>query len=1103
MGFNPFQGALLLSGSQDATIRLWDVRELAGDRSVMTCQSLLKYPGNNEGIRDLRWSPTNGVEFAVGTDNGVIQHWDFRRASAPLLKVNAHEKTCHSIDWHPDGKHIASGGADKNVKIWDFSSTDRRMKACWQLRAPHAVLQVRWRPTCWLADSQNAGNWQCTQLATSYDHQDPRIHIWDFCRPFMPLREIERHDTAPTEMLWHSDNLLWSVGISGMFTQTDMHFVPKVLDRRSLNTVAIAPSGQINLFSENRARRQRSLGDASTELLQRSHRQEYNGERFSGSPSATDGSLEEPSLLSSSFHNRRRKSASSRSIKSIASTPPSAGINAPVLRLDEALDKAGVYQSAQMAAYGSIPGTFDESAFEFLARYYTSSPETLDIGVESNSDHIIGDGFRENAVLATYTGQHRLAQSWRILGLAIEKELKARAEQRIQCQTSSVLHSPDPKSSSIAQKDWEDRSNENSTKILDQDSVPKSLTPLVLETSSNVTTPVARPVQHVSNDFDLPGKLAILNTDASLLLPGPAWGRRAVSTKQEETRSEINAPSRLLDHLIKEEREVLTPIKIPRESIDSNEHDLYQYGKQNPSSSPVRSFTDIDHGMNERRAAMENYKAKPRPILRLDEPFSIPGKSSSVPRFDRHDSNESFQMFSASTDSSHRATSMAGSFGSNHGSNKSGSTPDPWDSNTRREYLNGQISGENPSLSSPKKSFLSPKSSLRESSLEKIQEQSFADNFENSPFPEARLTPPLHVKNLESPVIHISTLKPLDRPETPLVDFRSSTANYFKPCDFDPLQSHSSSLISPLPPWTATKMLPQLLEYHTTQLSDTQQPAHLLLHLQSLLDPHSTMIPTPYAESILHDYHSQLTSLSLHTQAAALRNFAYPNYPDIYDHGTYGIQSGGAWCTTCLKPSKGSCQRWCERCKQSWGDCPICNGEGPISSLRSPCAVDKFIGREPKNPCAGDALWGWCQGCGHGGHVGCLRVWWSDALTSEGGCATQGCLHDCVIGIRREERIRELEEGKKGKSKSVVRDGWVVGESRAVERARGLVVGTMTTTGGQGQTSAKGLRGSKGGALSAGIGNGGKRVRLLVPEEEMEGERSGVVEGEGASKSAP
>lgn len=210
LAFNLHQGALLLSGSQDASVRLWDLRQLGGGRSAATCGSVHKY-SLNEGIRDLRWSPTNGVEFVAGTDNGVIQRWDFRKEKAPLLRINAHEKTCHSVDWHPDGKHIASGGADRILKVWDFSSTNRRMKPACQLQAPHAVTKVRWRPACWTetSNTQTPGNWQAVQLATSYDQQNPKIHVWDLRRPYIPFREIDQYNTPATDILWRSETLLW------------------------------------------------------------------------------------------------------------------------------------------------------------------------------------------------------------------------------------------------------------------------------------------------------------------------------------------------------------------------------------------------------------------------------------------------------------------------------------------------------------------------------------------------------------------------------------------------------------------------------------------------------------------------------------------------------------------------------------------------------------------------------------------------------------------------------------------------------------------------------------------------------------------------------
>ncbi|KAK3330816.1 hypothetical protein B0H66DRAFT_635806 [Apodospora peruviana] len=56
----------------------------------------------------------------VGTKDGELQLYDV--ASAALLEsVNAHEGSAvWSLQVHPDGKSVVSGGADKTAKFWDF-----------------------------------------------------------------------------------------------------------------------------------------------------------------------------------------------------------------------------------------------------------------------------------------------------------------------------------------------------------------------------------------------------------------------------------------------------------------------------------------------------------------------------------------------------------------------------------------------------------------------------------------------------------------------------------------------------------------------------------------------------------------------------------------------------------------------------------------------------------------------------------------------------------------------------------------------------------------------------------------------------------------------
>ena len=1097
VAFNPHQGALLLSGSQDATIRLWDLRDVAGDRSVMTCRSRYKYPGNNEGIRDLKWSPTNGVEFAAATDNGVIQRWDFRRDNAPLLKINAHEKTCHSIDWHPDGKHLASGGADKNMKVWDFSSTDRRMKSCWQLRAPKGILNVRWRPACWVSGESNIGSWQCTQLATSYDHQDSRIHVWDLRRPFMPFREIDRYDTAPTAMLWHSENLLWTVGVAGMFTQTDMNFAPKVSDRRSLNVATTAPNGQISFFFERRGRRRRSFDYLVESIEQRKNESRTSGERLGGSHSAAEGSLEEPSLLSSSFKNRHRRPPSTRSSKSLASTPPSTSTGGPIVRLDEALQDQNLYHPTQVAAHGRIAGLFDTSAFIFLARHYRLPTLSLMRHKTLTSPRDLSDMFKANAKLATYASRYREAQSWRILSSAVERAFKSdliisRPNQIISVRNHTERHphlstrTPTVVFGSSPHK-----------KVLGAIS-SKAAVPSTLDNWSNMTTPIARPVSDPSIQTGAPQNIYALGEEESLQLPGPAWDKRP-QTPQAHVSSELGKlmmSSSVGEKAHGDEKSI--------DDLDKVRQNTQRAHAPVGSSSPLLGFPDIEATTMARRAAIDNYRAKPRTLVQLDQPIQSLSGNLLAPRLDRHDSNESFQnaqMFSVSEGSSLQVDSTPGSF----------------------DVTNSFESVEEPPRSDSMSDFYSDTREHDYDSQELIL-KSEADH--KGGFSRGRVTPNLlpsssHTKSPASANTYICSdpdlevlfstsaisppiLRPSD-PKPPIINYEdtqyrqntteSKARNEVETAVDDlsakllPQTSESSNPV----PWTINAMLEPLITYYTTDLSSVQLPTQLLLTLA----PHiSHSIPSALMLSVLLTYHSQLTSLSLFCQAAHIRNLAQNHYPDVSDHGAYGITPGGPWCTVCQKPNKGDRLRFCERCKQPWGPCPICDGEG-LSTAFPQDYSDKAMNDQASKWLGAGSLWAWCQGCGHGGHVGCLQLWWDDASISEGGCATDGCLHDCVMGERRDEALKQMGENKKA---GIVRgDEWIVGESRAVEEARGLVVSANTGRHSdrnrgtlQRQYSPRGL-GAKvpsRGNLGPRTGSGGKKVRLVVPEDEGEARAS-------------
>lgn len=1054
LGFNPHQGHRMLSGSRDGTVRMWDLRDLARDRSVMTCQSLEKYQCNHDGIRDVKWSPTNGVEFAVGTNDGSVQRWDFRHNKAPSLSLKAHDKTCYSIDWHPDGRHLVSGGGDKNIMIWDFASSNRKMKPSWSIRAPQAVLNVCWRPPCWSDDTMAAG-WHCTQIAASYDQEEPQIHVWDFQRSSIPFRTLDKSNTPATALLWRSESLLWSVGSAGIFTQTDTNSLPKTIDRRSPNVLAIAPDGKILFFSQKREARRPSIEDALESLNQQDQRRSSTSERLSGSQGTAQGSAEEPKLPGSSFKNRQRKYPNpSKSAKSLGGTPPSVGSGGPVLGLEKSLKKRNMYHPSQVGGIGHIEGLFDAPAFKFLARNY-KAPLPIPTDTTECDLHLqLSDAFRANADLAQHTSEYRLAQSWRVLALAVEKELHARAESNYQKRTEATTTATTPeklvKQASLQSmsKDVDSFTDFENNLSLSERYAPRAtfMTPTAPDNASNMTTPLARP---------LPDSLAGFESHAnvdSFQLPDSRWNsqspKTAVGVSGLAKISSPKSPKKGAD--------------LGRENIEHSDFAV-ESDENAPPTIPQRpsdaGLVDMDRRMAERRAAMGNYRAMPRPLLRLDNPIQLTGSGLNVPTSGRHDSNESFQLFSASTDSGPRGQSVIGSFESNENSERATSTPEFAHSLDQQVDYDGSDQDETAPVFDDEAQMHSPRA-VPAPSQNVVDAQSEA---RSEPAVVDGANPMLRPTNLQQPIIHYEDTEELGFPAEATATGAATNSHKYILSDFMPPEEGSEYN----PPWTATAMFGGVIDFHLYQVKDAQLPAYLILHLA----PYINHAITPHrATGILLFYHDQLVSLELYVQAAELRKLCHRRYPAVAEKGLFDISPGGPWCTVCQKPNKddnNTKAHFCQRCKQRWAECPICEGAGPE-------AVTSAENAQPH-----DRLWGWCQDCGHGGHIGCLRTWF-ESEGSEGACPTVGCLCDCMPGTRRDEYIKAktLEEDKK--RKVVSKDEWTVGPSPAAQKARRMMGGpggSKITEVGRGAMSLAGAGRSA---------SGGKKVRIVVPEEENE-----------------
>ncbi|KUL88512.1 hypothetical protein ZTR_05458 [Talaromyces verruculosus] len=1029
LAFNPHRPAWLLSGSQDSTIRMWDLRSAS---PAATIQSISRYSSNSDAVRDIRWSTGDGTVFATATDSGAIQCWDYRQTKAPQLKITAHEKPCYAVDWHPDGKHLVSAGTDRQVKVWDFSSSaERRQKPTFQFRAPQPVVNVRWRPPSRVSEFSDDRNWQSTQVVTSYDKEDPRIHLWDLRRPHIPYREIDRYETPAADLLWRSNDLLWTVGEAGAFTQTDIRFVPEVVSRRPMCAVAWSPTGEVVATVQKRPRR-RPLATKNPEFFGFDDEKDRSSERhqsFTDSSAIDDMATVQP---------RQQRGLILGISKSLGNTPPDSADKITVIPLGDSLS-GELPTPHQLGIVGRVEGVAsDEMVFRYLAEQYAVLMKDKETNLRpKNQIQAVLSDLDWNAAQAEMAGQHKLAQTWSIVKYTVLQEIELRAEERSRrpkgktnqghksphARFSDRTRVPDgPKSAKVKSHLFKG--------VIETEAHRRG--PPEVESTSNMTTPLAQPLPDSPAGVHFSSVIRgdSLTDDLIDIQPLPP----SVISSHYSTRNQIDTTSAPRMQRHESESSELMPFYSGSFSSEQAREGQFDNIEDDQRSAPRAiagradwhrhrasdaatkegSGDDYEQKVESRKALLRDYKAPPRKVLNLESLANEASRPTRPGPYFRHDSTESFPMFSASTDSSQ------------------------------------------------------PESEK----VEKIQQQE----------------------------------KPADS---------ASEHNEI-------FQLPLSPEISASKPWGAQVILREAVRhYHSTGPVDTQMAAHLLRTVHALFYDCETILPYHECEQVFKAYNEQLIRHSMYVEAAELRNFCVPLYPSVYEYAQTDTHIN-VYCYTCKKPYENPVKdnRRCHRCRTPQNPCPIClNLEPPLEwvvpesdggndgnvedhsqdSLLSdqtepmPGLEVEAFGQQAHSTLRtpGSGLWSWCQGCGHGGHLACMKKWLGDLEASEGGCPTPGCVHDCGPGPRRQEHrevVQTVAFGRRVTSNTAKRDSWVTGESRAVEKVRGMLT-SVAAPGSSGEISLGGGI-SSGGSTALNTSSGGgtmgssKKVRLVTPIEE-------------------
>jgi WD40 repeat protein len=174
---------LLASGSEDNTVRLWD---------IYTKQCVAVLEGHIKWVNSVAFSP-DGRLLASASHDSTVRLWDVvkRKAASPVHVLAGHTSWVNSVSFSPDGRQLASGSVGCTVRLWSVPEG-----------VPGPVLQHA-HPVGCAAFSPVVGS---NMLASgSYDSI---IRLWDVSagnQQHKPMRALQGHCHSIKSLVFSPD----------------------------------------------------------------------------------------------------------------------------------------------------------------------------------------------------------------------------------------------------------------------------------------------------------------------------------------------------------------------------------------------------------------------------------------------------------------------------------------------------------------------------------------------------------------------------------------------------------------------------------------------------------------------------------------------------------------------------------------------------------------------------------------------------------------------------------------------------------------------------------------------------------------------------------
>jgi WD40 repeat protein len=112
-----YSEARALLDTLDSDLRGWEYGHLMCRSVRRNSDEPLTLKGHSGGVLSVAFSP-DGKRLASGSADKTIKLWD-TGTGTELLTLKGHLRAVTSVDFSPDGRHLASGSEDSSIILWD------------------------------------------------------------------------------------------------------------------------------------------------------------------------------------------------------------------------------------------------------------------------------------------------------------------------------------------------------------------------------------------------------------------------------------------------------------------------------------------------------------------------------------------------------------------------------------------------------------------------------------------------------------------------------------------------------------------------------------------------------------------------------------------------------------------------------------------------------------------------------------------------------------------------------------------------------------------------------------------------------------------------